>query len=60
MLVLCVFTAPFPVECQQKEMPLVCGTAACLCASRHRQRAVVKPFLLASMSSWKALLIRSH
>lgn len=60
MLALCMFTAPFPMGCQQKEVPHVCGTAAWLCASKHQQRAVVEPFLLASVSSWKAFLISSH
>lgn len=27
VLVLCVFTAPFPLACQQKEVPRACGAA---------------------------------
>ena len=44
----------------RKRCPHVRGAAARLCASKRQQRAVVKPFLLASASSWKALLLSSH
>lgn len=27
MLALCLFTAPFPLACQQKEVPRACGAA---------------------------------
>lgn len=58
MLALCVFTAPLPLEVSAER-----GAARswCGCAlNKQQQRAVVEPFLLASVSSWKALLISSH
>lgn len=57
MLALCVLTAPFPVGVSRKRCRML---VVWLCASKRQQRAVVEPFLLASVSSWKALLISGH